>query len=108
MKKVFMNPGVQVLDQEVRTVSFGKGRLLGQLAGAHAQVSEAGSVKAGRALVYTALAGPAGLYMGRCSSYAFVAFADETFLKTEIRGKSAWRAAQQEALEFNLLGRSKP
>jgi len=65
-----------------------------------------GSMKAGSALMHTVLAGPAGLYMGRRSSYAYITFADGTFRKTEIRGKSAWRAAQQEALEFNLLAKA--
>ena len=103
-KKIFASLGVQVIDREVRTLSFGKGKPLGSLAGAQADVSEAGSVKAGRALMHTALACLARLYMGRRSSYAYITFAGSgTLHKTEIRGKSAWRTAQQQALEFNLL-----
>lgn len=101
--KSFLNLGVQVREGMVCTLAFGGGKLLGPLAGAQAQVSEAGSVKAGAAIAHSLLAGPAGLYMGRRSSYVFITFSDGTFHKKEIRGKSAWRSAQQEALEFNVM-----
>jgi hypothetical protein len=77
---LFPGLGVQVRDGEVRTLAFGSGKLLGPLAGAHAEVSEAGSVHAGRAVLNSMnpLVGPVGLYTGRRDSQAYIVFADGT------------------------------
>lgn len=97
--------GIQVTDDgAVRTYTgLGRGKLLGMLDGAHAEVSEAGSVKAGRAVAHSLLSGPAGLIMGRRDSYAFISFMNGELHEVKIQGKSNWRTAQQEALRFNLL-----
>jgi hypothetical protein len=105
--KKFLQLGVQVIDGEVRTYNgFGRGRPLGPLRGARAEVSEAGSVKAGAALAHSLLSGPAGLFMGRRDSFAFISFANGELHEVKIQGKSNWRTAQQEAQRFNLMAGS--
>lgn len=107
MRKTFMQLGVQIIDNEVRSYNgFGRGRPLGPLHGAHAEVSEAGAVKAGAAIAHSLLSGPAGLFMGRRDSYAFVSLANGEIHEARVQGKANWRAAQQEATRFNVMAAS--
>lgn len=58
-RKTFPNLGVQVYGSEVRTFSLRRGKLLGQLPGAQAEVSEAGTIHAGRAIAHALVPGTA-------------------------------------------------
>lgn len=106
MRKTFMQLGVQIIDNEVRSYNgFGRGRPLGPLHGARAEVSEASTVHAGRAIAHSLVPGTgvAGLVMGRRDSFAYVSLGNGELHESKIMGKANWRRAQQEATKFNLL-----
>jgi hypothetical protein len=83
------------------------GRLLGSLAGAHAELTDGTRPhRVGAALVAAPLSLGAGLLIGltrKSKASAFVVFADGSVFERKLGGKSAISAAQGDAVKFNAL-----
>jgi hypothetical protein len=114
------NLGVTVRDGTVfkYTVAAVTGREggqgLGELAGAHAEVTggkgghrRSGIVRAGDAVLATAVVGPVGLLAGVSrkgfQGTAFVIFADGTLHEKQITDEASFVKAQADAVRFNAL-----
>ncbi|HEX6450959.1 MAG TPA: hypothetical protein VF060_16025 [Trebonia sp.] len=84
-----------------------RGRRLGDLAGAHAELTDGTRPhRVGAALVTAPLSLGAGLLIGltrKSKASAFVVFADGTVHERKLDGKSAISAAQRDAVKFNAL-----
>lgn len=99
---VFPALGVQVREQAVQDYEAPAGATpLGPLAGAEARLTDGSQAwSPGRAVFLPV--GLAGLAT-KTKAAAFVTFADGTFRETALNGNAAVRAAQAEAVKFNLL-----
>lgn len=99
---IFPTLGVQVREQtvEIYAAPLGVGAL-GPLAGAEARLTD-GSQAWSPARALFLPVGLAGLATNTKAA-AFVIFADRTYHETALNGNAAVRAAQAEAVKFNLM-----
>ena len=84
--KAFPAIGIKIVDGMVSTL--GEGRLLGSLAGAHAEISDLAS--------YRRVGGPGGVTVS-------VAFGDEGRHENRLDGGAVMSAARQEVAQFNAM-----
>ncbi|HEY2238862.1 MAG TPA: hypothetical protein VGI21_08730 [Streptosporangiaceae bacterium] len=98
--------GVRVRGGQVYRNEMG-GRLLGSLAGAHAELTDGTRPhRVGAALVAAPLSLGAGLLLGltrKSKASAFVVFADGTVHEHKLSGKTAIGQAQGDAVKLNAL-----
>src|SRR5258708_7311012 len=99
---IFPSLGVQVRGEAVETYAAPLGaRELGRLAGAEARLTDGSQAwSPGRAMFMPV--GLAGLAT-KTKAAAFVIFADGTYHETPLNDNAAVRAAQAEAVKFNLM-----
>jgi len=119
------NLGVAIRDGAVFKYTFaavtgrGEGQRLGELAGAHAEVTggkaghrREGIVRAGDALLATSVLGPVGLLAGASrkgfQGSAFVIFADGTLHEKQVADQTALVRAQADVVRFNALAAGAP
>lgn len=104
---VFLGLGARVKGDGVFTISFGEGRRLGDLAGAHAELTDGTRPhRVGAAVALGAVSFGAGLLVGLTRKHkasAFVVFADGSVHEKKLDGKSAIGGAQRDAVRFNAL-----
>jgi hypothetical protein len=104
--------GVRIEDDQVSTLpGLLKSRRLGQLKGAHAEVT-AGTRhhRVGAAAVAAPLSLGAGLLIGltkKSKAVAFVVFADGTVHERKLDGANMIRSAQRDVVKFNALAAAK-
>jgi hypothetical protein len=106
--------GISIRDDgEVWTIGgFLRGRKLGTVTGASAQVTDGTQVhRVGAAVAGAALLGPVGLLPAltrKAKAAAFVIFADGTMHDRRLNGNGHVRRAQAEAIRFNQAAAGVP
>jgi len=109
----FITLGIKTDGKQVLTPT---GRVLGQLAGAHAEMGEpTRHHRVAGPLAATAVTAPVlgplallGMASKKTKSAAFVAFADGTVHHKSLHGNSAIRNAQREVVQFNAAAAAAP